>query len=889
MKPASLILLIALLGAAPPSGLPAGQAKDIQAEVALQAAIKTEDIDGDLKGAIEQYRKLADGGQRAVAAKALIRMGQCYEKLGGAQALEARRAYDRVVRDFADQKETVAAAQARLAALNHTAIIPALTVRRVWAGPGVNTDGAPSGDGRYLSFTSFTDRGAANIAFRNLATGEMRDLTKNSDLRQSPGDRSLFSPDGKTVAYTWTTDGAHYDVRLIGLDGSGLRVVFSDRRLSGIELGAWSPDGSLLAAALTSKDETSGIESHQIALISVGDGSARILKALGPRKPEPRGFSPDGRFIACDYPPREDADNRDIFLLATDGSQEATLVEHPADDHVLGWRPDAKGILFASDRTGPWGVWFLPVENGKPKGAPQLVKADFGNIEPLGFTRNGSYYYGLESGGVDAYTATLDPDASQLLTAPARIDERFVGKSQYPLFSPDGQDLAYVANRIANRWILCIRSLKTGDTREYRIPEDLERSLRFRWLANRPAILVSGTDAQLHHVGFYRIDSRTGGVTPILSSNPEADMLDGRFTRDGKSLVLARAGFAFADKASRILQRDLATGQEIELFRTPSTEDVENLALSPDGLSLAFTLKTPSGIRSCDELWIMSAQGANAHRLLQLKGRESTWRDGLVWTPDGRYLLIAKAIETSKRTSALELWRVPLREGEPHKVGVLAAETTFGGGSAGLSIHPDGTRIAFQAGRRKPEIWIMENVLPAPRAGIDRDDLSELTAEAWIKTMRIGPDEQTILAKGNSNYEGVSFVMRLTSQGKIVWGVRHGHTYFGDGGDSSIDGIVTDTAVRPDTWYHVAGTIYSAQSASVYVNGTLWKSGAITQSIPSRPNEPLHIGSTIYFGVSSSPFIGSIDDVEVYDRVLSPEEIRQRYLAGLPRHKNADK
>jgi len=46
---------------------------------------------------------------------------------------------------------------------------------------------------------------------------------------------------------------------------------------------------------------------------------------------------------------------------------------------------------------------------------------------------------------------------------------------------------------------------------------------------------------------------------------------------------------------------------------------------------------------------------------------------------------------------------------------------------------------------------------------------------------------------------------------------------------------------------------------------------------------------TIYFGVSSSPFIGSIDDVEVYDRVLSPEEIRQRYLAGLPRHKNADK
>ena len=76
--------------------------------MALQAAIKTETVDGDLKGAIEQYRKLADGSHRAVAAKALVRMGQCYEKLGDAQA---RQAYDRVVRDFADQKEALAAAQ----------------------------------------------------------------------------------------------------------------------------------------------------------------------------------------------------------------------------------------------------------------------------------------------------------------------------------------------------------------------------------------------------------------------------------------------------------------------------------------------------------------------------------------------------------------------------------------------------------------------------------------------------------------------------------------------------------------------------------------------------------------------------------------------------------
>ena len=97
----------------------AQQAASNRAEVALQAAIKIETIDGDLRAAIAAYRKVADTYQtdRAVAAKALVRAGQCYEKLGEAQAKEARATYQRVVRDYADQAETVAQARLRLAAL----------------------------------------------------------------------------------------------------------------------------------------------------------------------------------------------------------------------------------------------------------------------------------------------------------------------------------------------------------------------------------------------------------------------------------------------------------------------------------------------------------------------------------------------------------------------------------------------------------------------------------------------------------------------------------------------------------------------------------------------------------------------------------------------------
>jgi hypothetical protein len=48
----------------------AGVAAQVGAEVALRTAIEKETVKGDLKGAIDQYKKLAQDKDRAVAAKA---------------------------------------------------------------------------------------------------------------------------------------------------------------------------------------------------------------------------------------------------------------------------------------------------------------------------------------------------------------------------------------------------------------------------------------------------------------------------------------------------------------------------------------------------------------------------------------------------------------------------------------------------------------------------------------------------------------------------------------------------------------------------------------------------------------------------------------------------
>src|SRR5579871_530474 len=71
-------------------------------EARFQAAQHKEQVDGDLRTAIQLYQQVADSkdSSRAMAAQALLRVGRCYEKLGSE---ESRKAYERVVRQYSDQ------------------------------------------------------------------------------------------------------------------------------------------------------------------------------------------------------------------------------------------------------------------------------------------------------------------------------------------------------------------------------------------------------------------------------------------------------------------------------------------------------------------------------------------------------------------------------------------------------------------------------------------------------------------------------------------------------------------------------------------------------------------------------------------------------------------
>jgi tetratricopeptide (TPR) repeat protein len=200
--------------------------KSAPADVQLKAAITKEVVDGDLKAAIEMYRTLSQGADRAVAAKALLRLGQCYEKLGDT---ESRKAYERLVRDFSDQKEIAEQARARLATLGprSSGAPPVASARLYWTGRYPTGPTSASLDGRYLAQI---EPQTGELLLHDLLTGDSRRLT-NDASPTARNQRPVISPDGKIIAYQRVLSTADWEIRIVGRSDPKPRVLSVSQRV----------------------------------------------------------------------------------------------------------------------------------------------------------------------------------------------------------------------------------------------------------------------------------------------------------------------------------------------------------------------------------------------------------------------------------------------------------------------------------------------------------------------------------------------------------------------------------------------------------------------------------------------------------------------------------
>ena len=636
------VMLLALLLI----GFAAVGQKNNEAEVLLQAASQKATVEGDLQEAIRLCQLiLADyPDNRPVAARALLQMGQCYEKQGND---EARRAYEQLVQDYADQSEPANVARARLAAL--AGPDPAtLTTRRLENPPeDIPMYGAISPDGRNLSFW---DGRTGDLAVRDLQTGKNRRLTnEDTSGNASPGSAgaSTWSSDSKRIAYAWLIGSdagqRHVELRVVGIDGGkpGVFTKFDDAR--NLDSLTWSPDGKQIAATVTPRTGP-----PQMVLISTTDGSTRTLTELKREiLPTTKRFSPDGRYVAYDWLPDDTSPERDIFLMSIDTRKATPLVQHPADDYLLGWSRDGKWVVFASDRTGALGLWVVSISGAKIQGEPRLVRPGIDKILPIGLTSEGALYYGVVRATEDVYIADLDSESGRVNGPPRKMIEHFEGGNFSPVYSRDGKYLAYVSRRGNSPYptnggnTLCVRSLDTGHERVF-YREIWELGLRHidgpTWSPDGRFIIFVGSVGKIAGNGIYRIDLGTGMISRILSCGPDEGILGGIYGPDEKYFFVY--GNIKQDPPQvMILVRDIESGEERELYRFSGFDMYPNIALSPDNRWLSFANTGWGEVRS---LKIMPASGGAAREVWSFgEVKMGTPNISHIWAPDGRTILFS--------------------------------------------------------------------------------------------------------------------------------------------------------------------------------------------------------------------------------------------------------
>jgi Tol biopolymer transport system component len=273
---------------------------------------------------------------------------------------------------------------------------------------------------------------------------------------------------------------------------------------------------------------------------------------------------------------------------------------------------------------------------------------------------------------------------------------RVAASSRQPAWAPDGTQLAFTApgEHPGQGRSLGILDARTGQVRT--VPTGL-RGVRFpEWSPDGRELAAESTDGA-GKSGIFRIAAGSGEVVPVVV---ESDARPGfrrrpTWSPDGRRLYYA---YTPANGDSVVLEHDLGAGTEREVQGSRRLLDA---SISPDGrYLLGFTRNRDAGT---SELRLVDVASGDVRVVYSVKLPEVlTW---VRWTPDGRHALLKHVADSASRPLNAALL-VPIDGGAPTRLDLPGV--TFGY----MSLNPDGSRIAYQAGKEEREVWVLENFLP---------------------------------------------------------------------------------------------------------------------------------------------------------------------------------
>ena len=160
--------------------------------------------------------------------------------------------------------------------------------------------------------------------------------------------------------------------------------------------------------------------------------------------------------------------------------------------------------------------------------------------------------------------------------------------------------------------------------------------------------------------------------------------------------------------------------------------------------------------------------------------------------------------------------------------------------------------------------------------------MEHLTVAVWIF-----PFEISDVALGNGHVYGNIFYDKsgtsddnvefgLGSGEGLYWYINSGQKKMGPFNGADVDTTVSvpNLGLKPDTWYHVAGT-FDDEKLEVYVDGELVGEKATPNNAPVMVwnDNNIEIGGRPDTNGGANLYKGLLDELVVYDRALTAEEI----------------
>lgn len=640
---ATAALAVALL-----LSVPAVSRAQQTAEELYQAGLYQEEVQGDLQRAIGIFERILKehAQNRSVGAQAQLHIGLCYEALG---QTGAQRAYEEVIQNFADQRDVVAQARARLTALASPATA-GMVARRLLSGEDLDqnnlVDMVPSPDGRRAAYVDVTLGGL-----------HLRDLVSGKEEQLLPGLPGAFtwgptwSPDGTRLAFTEMvfTEDDHNRASIKVLDLATRRAVAVPG--TDVPLPSGGGAGNYLFPVDWSRDGASLlVNGLHLGLVPVEGGPQVTLseaKDLG----DWASLSPDGRYVVYDAGP---SGGKQVFVQSVGGGAPRQITDGPGECASPRWSPDGKAIAYA----GADGIALMPMTDGAPAGPAKLAYPNTEKKALIAWTEAGGLYFTLYNQGEFPYQIPVDASTAEVQGAAQRLPHHPKHVQSFA-WSPDGRSLAFVDGWGKADLEVAIYAADGSASAVHQVAEPGEYIFQIwwrddgnavRWASGWPnqggTIKEMDLDTNQPKALFHRTTSATRSPWPFHQT------LDGRRTLFWSVEALpdsSRAGWMVTDS-------DLSAARLVAPMKDEAGIFVGGDAqLSPSGDRVLFTrqakmVPTLAGKAGPEPgtLWVVDADGSGLRKLGSYLFMQS-YR----WDPTGRF--VAYTANTDLTTTVLRI------------------------------------------------------------------------------------------------------------------------------------------------------------------------------------------------------------------------------------------